>query len=108
VAVKYRKVTAFVDIERLEVVEAALKKIDVPGVSVSFVKGYGDYKNFFTRDWLESSAKVEVFVEAGSAEAVVRAILGTAQEGLEPSGVVAVSPVEHLYEIQHGREIDSR
>lgn len=104
---KFRKVTAIVDVARLEDVEAALKKIDVPEVNVSYVKGYGDYKNFFTRDWLASNAKIEAFVPEEAAAGIVRAIVQTVGSGLEPSGIVAVSPVEHLYEIQHGREIDS-
>ncbi len=42
-----RKVTAIVRIEVLEEIEEQLEAIGVPGISVTYVKGFGNYANFF-------------------------------------------------------------
>lgn len=95
----FRKIIAIIDIERLDAVEAELKKIDIPGLSVSFVKGYGEYKNFFNKDWLTSNAKLDIFIHEQQVDAVVGAIRKSARTGLEYDGVIAVLPVEQFFEI---------
>lgn len=42
-----RKVTAIVRTEVLEEIEQHLEAIGVPDISVTYVKGFGDYANFF-------------------------------------------------------------
>lgn len=42
-----RKVTAIVRTEMLEEIEQHLQAIGVPGISVTYVKGFGNYANFF-------------------------------------------------------------
>lgn len=95
----FRKIIAIIDMERLDAVETELKKIDIPGLSVSFVKGYGEYKNFFNKDWLTSNAKLDIFVHERQVDAVVQAIGKSARTGLENDGIIAVLPVEQLVEI---------
>lgn len=98
----YRKIIAIIDIERLDAVEAELKKLNIPGLSVSFVKGYGEYKNFFDKEWLKSNAKIDVFVHEHAVEEVVEAVKRGARTGLESGGIVAVLPVEQFHEISNG------
>lgn len=45
------KITAVVRRMVLETVEQRLQAIGVPGITVSHVKGYGEYKDFYARDW---------------------------------------------------------
>lgn len=104
----FRKIIAIIDIEKLDAVEAELKKLDVPGLSVSFVKGYGEYKNFFNREWLTSSAKLDVFVLEETVDSVVEAIKGAARTGMKNDGVVAVLPVEQFHEISNGGSTPAR
>jgi len=97
---KFRKVTAIIRPERLEAVEQCLKKLNVPGVSVTKVKGFGEYANFFVADWLCRNVRVELFVGVRQAEAVARVIMDAAYTGVEGDGIVAVLPVESVYHIR--------
>jgi len=95
-----RKVTAIIGNQRLEAVERRLEEIGVEGVSVSRVKGYGDYRNFYTRDWMTSHARIEVFTDRERADEIARAIMDAAHTGLAGDGIVAVLPVERVYRIR--------
>ena len=94
------KVTAIIRPEYLEIVERALQKQGVPGVSVSKVKGYGEYADFYTADWMCTHARVEVFVGRHRAEQVAEAIMDAAHTGVVGDGIVAVLPVESVYHIR--------
>jgi len=97
---EFRKVTAIIRPDSLEKVEKALQVLSVPGVSVTKVKGYGEYANFYTPDWMLTHARVEVFLGQHRAEEVARAIMDAAHSGMEGDGIVAVLPVETVYHIR--------
>jgi nitrogen regulatory protein P-II 1 len=97
---EFCKVTAIVRSSVLERVENALKATNVPGVSVTKVKGYGEYADFYRPDWMVSHVRVEVFIGRHRAETVARAIMEAAHTGLEGDGIVAVLPVESVYHIR--------
>lgn len=97
---KFRRVTAIIRPGVLEKVEQALQALGVPGVSVSRVKGYGEYANFYTPDWMLTNVLVEVFIGEHRAEAVAGAIMEAAHTGMAGDGIVAVSPVESVYHIR--------
>jgi nitrogen regulatory protein P-II 1 len=96
----FRKVTAIIQSETLEKVERALRVIGVPGVSVSSVKGYGEYKDFYAKELMTSHARVEIFIEQGRAEEVATTIMDAAHTGLDGDGIVAILPVESVYHIR--------
>ncbi|NOQ88460.1 MAG: P-II family nitrogen regulator [Gammaproteobacteria bacterium] len=97
---KSRKVTAIIRPERLEAVEECLKKLVVPGISVTKVKGFGEHMDFFKPDWLCQHVRIEVFVGARQADEVATAIMDVAHTGREGDGIVAVLPVESVYHIR--------
>ena len=97
---EFCKITAIVRQEKLEAVEEAVHRMGVPGLSVTKVKGYGDYANFYARDWLVTLSRVEIFIDAGNAEDIVNSILDAASTGLAGDGLVAVLPVERVYRIR--------
>lgn len=47
----YRKITAIVHINSLQAVEEVLRHLDAAEVAVTRVKGYDEYKNFYSREW---------------------------------------------------------
>lgn len=98
---RFRKVTAIIRPERLKNVEDSLKKLNVPGVSVTKVKGFGEHANFFEKDWLCRNVRVEVFTSVRQAEAIAQAIMDAAHTGLEGDGIVAILPVEAVYHIRN-------
>ncbi len=101
----YRKVTAIIRREVLEKVERKLQEIGVQGISVTKVKGYGEYTDFYSRDWMVSHARVEIFTSEAEAEAIAQAIMEAAHVGQEGDGIIAVLPVEKLYRIRTRSEV---
>jgi len=102
---EYRKVTAIILDERLEDVEKALIKMRVPGVSVSQVRGYGKYHNFYEKDMMCRHARLEIFCPASEAEAIAQCIIDTAHVGMSSDGMIAILPVEKLYRIRTSSEL---
>lgn len=97
---RFAKVVAIIRPERLEQVEDALKERGVPGVSVSKGKGYGEYADFYSPDWMVQQIHVEVFIPASQAEEIAELIMQAAHTGVEGDGIVAIVPVEALYHIR--------
>lgn len=92
-----KKITAIIRNTALEKVEAQLhRKVGVRGITVSRVKGYGEYANFFTREWLSTKAKIEIFAAKDDVDSIVAAIMESAHTGLAGDGLVAVLPVESI------------
>ncbi|WJW74273.1 P-II family nitrogen regulator [Thiohalobacter sp. IOR34] len=96
----YSKVTAIVRLDRMEAVEKSLIEAGAQGMTVTQVKGCGEWKDFFNKDWLVTHARVEVFTGAGQAEVLARAIMEAAHTGEEGDGIVAILPVTQLYRIR--------
>lgn len=97
----YCKVTAIIRCEVLEKVEQRLNEIGVPGISVTQVKGHGEYSDFYSRDSMTTHVRVEIFISAQRAEAIVQAIMDAAHSGTAGDGIVAVLPVNQVYRIRH-------
>lgn len=97
---EFRKVNAIFRIDRLEEVEKALQAIRVGGVSVTRVKGYGEYADFFARDWMTQYARVEIFTSEARVPEIVEAILSAASTGTRGDGIVSVLPVEKVVRIR--------
>lgn len=95
-----RKVNAIIRSDRLEQVEQRLKQMLVKGLSVSHIKGYGEYHNFFTHDWQMRNARIEIFAEKSRAEQIARAIIETAHTGGKGDGIVVILPVERVFRIR--------
>ncbi len=94
------KITAIICTDRLECLEQNLKKKGVRGVTVSKVKGYGEYTNFFGKDWLSANAKIEIFSIADRKDLIVSTIIECAHTGGSGDGIVAVESVESIYRIR--------
>lgn len=99
---KFRKVTAIIQRDALEKVEQALQGIGVRGISVTKVKGYGEYANFYSHDWMVSVShvRIEIFTEKARVNSIVNAILEAAHMGLPGDGIVVVVPVEQIFRVR--------
>ena len=102
-----KKVVAIVRTDALKDVEDRLRVIGVPGITVDRVKGFGEYANFFTPDWMSAYARVEVLTDVVQAQRIVDAIIQAAHTGAAGDGIVSVLPVEKLYRIRDHRELQS-
>lgn len=92
----YKKLTAVIPASCLEPIELALQKSNIPDVCVSYVKGYGEYRNFFKKDWMIKEVKIELFLESSKIEESSEAIRGICGSSGTSGGFLAVSPVDHL------------
>lgn len=99
-----QKVTAIVRPEKLESVEHRLRELGVPGISVTKVKGFGEYLNFYQSDWMCTHVRIEVFTNQDQAEKIAETIIDAAHTGGEGDGIVAILPVESLYHIRSRKQ----
>ena len=95
-----RLIVAIIRRDKLEQVEKRLEEIGVERISVSKVKGYGEYHDFFARNWMVEEVRVEIFTRKDEVKSVAEAIMDVAHTGLPGDGIVAVVPVEKLYLIR--------
>jgi nitrogen regulatory protein P-II 1 len=99
----FKKVTAIVRTDMLVRVENRLQRLGVPGITVTRVKGFGEYKNFATSDWMSAYARIDIFTGARQTRALVDAILAEAYSGAAGDGIVVVTPVDAVYRIRDGK-----
>lgn len=96
----YAKVTAIVRAEKLERIEARVTAEGACGMSVTEVRGCGELKDFFRKDWLVNHARVEIFTSAERAEHLAQAIMEEAATGEAGDGIVAILPVHQVYRVR--------
>ena len=94
------KVTAIIRPDALAAMEKKLHAFGVPGMTISQVKGYGDYADYYTDDWLVTHVKIEIFIPQSQAEQLAEAIMESAHTGLVGDGLVAITPVSHVYHVR--------
>ena len=103
----FKKIIAILQCSVLEKVENALQEINVSGISVTYIKGYGDYANFFQSPPLVKHARIEIFADERKVDLIISTIIQNAHTGLKGDGLVTVLPVEHIYKIATQSEIAS-
>jgi nitrogen regulatory protein P-II 1 len=104
-AMGLRKIVAIIRNESLEKVESRLVDLRVKGISVSKVKGFGEYANFFKPDWMVTHSRLEIFTDEARADQIATAIVEVAHTGMAGDGLVAVLPVLKLYRIRTKAEV---
>ncbi len=97
---EYRKITAIVRLELVELLEDKLKAIGVHGMSVTKVEGFGEYADLYSTSWHSSHMRVEIFADSSTTDDIVTAIMEVAHTGVVGDGIVAVLPVEKLFNIR--------
>ncbi|MEP6657097.1 MAG: P-II family nitrogen regulator [Betaproteobacteria bacterium] len=99
-----KRVIAIIRSDMLGSLEARLKKLQIGGITVSRVKGYGEYRNLYTIDWMSEHAKVEIFIEEAKVDALIEAMLDVAHAEPPGAGIVAVLPVERFLHLRTGTD----
>jgi len=94
-----KNLTAIISPEMVEPVEERLRRLNVPGVSVTHTKGYGAYKNFYQRDLVTTHARLQLFLSEDRVAEVVSAIREVLGPAAEDGGILAVSPVEEFHNL---------
>ena len=87
-------ITAIFPRDKLKAVERNLQVIGVERIDVSKVKGYGEYRNYYARDWMVDEVKLDIFTRTDEVDAITTAIMDSAHTGEPGDGIVAVVPIE--------------
>ena len=102
-------VTAVIKPHKWEDTRAALESVGITGMTVSEVSGYGRQKGhtevYRGAEYdiaLVPKIRVEIVTADADVDAVVDAILGSAQTGRIGDGKVWVAPVERLVRVRTG------
>lgn len=107
-------VVAIIKPSRLEEVRQALNSLDVHGMTVTEVKGYGRQKGHseiyrgteYAVHFLPK-LKVEIAVEDGQLDAITTAIRDSAQTGRIGDGKIFVSTIDTALRIRTGEKDDA-
>jgi nitrogen regulatory protein PII len=104
-------IKAVVRPNRVDDVREALEKINVPGMTVTEVRGHGRQKGhtavYRGKEYnvtLLPKVEIEVVVQDDIADDVIRTIITAAKTGEIGDGRVFVLPVEHSYNIRTGEK----
>jgi nitrogen regulatory protein P-II 1 len=97
-------VVAITRSDALEAVESKLHAVGVRAITVTRVRGWGEYANLISEDHKVDRLKAEVFVDAHKARQVTDALLETCHDDCLGDGVVAVLPVQEFLSARTGRD----
>lgn len=78
---------------------------NIPGVSISPVRGYGEHVNVYSQELTDESVRLEVFVSERYAQHTADIIMQTARTGLEGDGIVAILPVGDMFQIRDHKKL---
>jgi len=95
-----QKITAIIPLETQTMLVDALREHGVPGVSISQVKGYGEYVNTYSTDSLETMLKVEIYTLESAAIKIAELIVKLTQTGVAGDGIIAITPVDTFVRIR--------
>ncbi len=106
-----KKIEAIIKPFKLDDVREALADIDITGMTVSEVKGFGRQKGHtelyrgaeYMVDFLPK-VKIELVVRTEDVDRCIEAIMNTAQTGKIGDGKIFVTPVERVIRIRTGEE----
>jgi nitrogen regulatory protein PII len=104
-----KMITALVRPSKVDAVKSALVSLDIVGMTVAEVRGFGRQKgqveryrgNEFTVDFL-SKSKIIVVVDDSKVEAAISAISESARTGEIGDGKIFITPVETAVRIRTG------
>lgn len=95
-------IVAIVPPDVVESLEVKLRNLHVGGITLTRVKGFGEYKNFFSNDFLSEHTKIEIFAEASKVDALLGVLRETGAADVPGSGIVAVIPVGMFLHLRAG------
>lgn len=106
-----KKIEAIIKPFKMDDVREALADIDITGMTVSEVKGFGRQKGHtelyrgaeYMVDFLPK-VKIELVVKKEYVERCIEAIMSVAQTGKIGDGKIFVTPVERVIRIRTGEE----
>lgn len=97
---KYSKVVGIFNMTDYGLISDDLASLDIPGVSVSKVEGFGDYINEFAKFGFSENIKIEIYTTTKQAQEIAAMLALKANEMTEGGGVVAIEPIDTLLNVK--------
>jgi len=101
----FSKVVMIINITDYELISEEINKLNIPGITVNNVQGFGDYLNEYSPQNLCDSLKVEIYTSAEQANSIATTLSMLAEAMTEGGGVVAIEPVTKLYNVKKITEV---
>ncbi len=109
-----KKIEVVIKPFKMEEVKTALSKIDISGMTISEVKGFGQQKGHtelyrgaeYQIDFVPK-IKIEIVVEDDKVESVIEAIVSSARTGKIGDGKIFISPIHESVRIRTGERGDA-
>ena len=95
----YSKIVMILNISDYGLIKKEIKQLNIPGITVTKVQGFGDYVNEFNNDGFTEGLKIVIYTSSEQAELIAKSLSQLANELTEGGGVVAVEPVSKLYNV---------
>lgn len=96
----YSKVVMILNVTDYELISDTLKKLSIPGISISMVHGFGDYVNEYNDNNLSKSMKIEIYTSAKQAQEIAPILSKLTNDLTEGGGVVVIEPVLTLLNVK--------
>jgi len=96
----FSKVVMIINITDYELISNEINKLNVPGITINNVQGFGDYLNQFSPQHLCDSLKVEIYTTSEQADKIAIVLSELANNMTEGGGIVAIESVAKLYNVK--------
>jgi len=97
-------VTAIVRTAALETIVKSLEDAGIKGMTISEVKGTGEQVQLYRPYTIHT--KIEAFIPDDTVEEATGIILEHASSGMAGDGILAVTPVDHMFNIRTKGKIE--
>ncbi len=94
------RVTLLVPLDKEQALEEALKQIELAGMVVVKVRGYGDHPNFYSTNWTTESAMFELFLARDLMEQLKQRVRSVCSVDGDNEGIMIVSDVSDICAIK--------
>lgn len=100
----FKFVVAIVRPEDMKPLREKLRIVGVEGITLTKVKGFGEYRNYFAEDLLSEHVKVEIFAEDSKVQVLLGALLELGENDIPGAGIAAVIPVDKFLHLRTGTD----
>jgi len=97
----YSKVVAIMNIVSYESIIDELKTINIPGISITNIKGCGGHHSHSGECELYENTKLEIYAPIDKAQEIATFLSQLLKERTENGGIVAIEPVTQLLNYKH-------
>lgn len=98
-------VVAIVPPRAVDALERKLRTVGIGGITLTGVKGFGEYKNFFFSDRLSDHTKIEIFAQESQVEELFSVLMEIAASDVPGARIAAVMSVEKFLHLRTGAEV---